>query len=591
MKGLGARLAVAYVTLILVAGSLVGLVMYRGEYAVYVDVLSTSLTRSGGAAAAEVTLLPRTGLQGFAREVASLTGARVTFIDQAGTVLADSELDPGQMENHLSRPEVQQALSGKVGRATRLSASVGERLLYVAVPVSGRGTPVRVVRLAISLAAVEAAVSRLRMITLAPLAVACVVAAIVALRAARGVTRPLEGMSVVARRLAAGDLSARAPVEGPDETAGLGRTLNLLAESLESRIAELQATREGLEELLRALPVGVIEIGRDYQLISANAAAESLLAFRIEDTRGKHYTSVLLASYALADAITRAVELGETTSLEVETGPADASVLHVNVSPRRAPGGRTDGAVLVLEDLSQTRRNERARRELVANVSHELKTPVAAIRALAETLSEGALADPEAAKRFLEHITRESERLAGLIGDLTELARLESSEWRPAREPVDMEATVAHTVDRLLPLARQKRQSLSLRAPRVLEAGQAVVTGDEKYLERAVSNLVENAIKFTPEGGEIIVSVDRAASPDQLEITVADTGPGLTPEAASRVFERFYRVDSDRARMRGGTGLGLAIVKHVALAHGGTAGVTSEGPGRGCSFWLRLPLA
>jgi two-component system phosphate regulon sensor histidine kinase PhoR len=415
---------------------------------------------------------------------------------------------------------------------------------------------------------------------------------VLAVRSAARVTAPLREISEVAREMGAGNLSARAPVEGPLEAAELGRNLNLLAANLEARLAELDAARSRLETLLNDLPSGVVEIDHDYAVVGANPAAERILGFRLDKARGSHYSN-LIRSYALARAVEGALQRGESSSLEVETGKEPDAAVHVGVSPLRESGGTALGAVLVIEDLGQTRRDARLRRELVANVSHELKTPVASIRALAETLSAGALSDPEAAGRFLEHIERESERLGRLVENLLELARLEAREARLETAPLDLAELVSRTVARFQPLMERKGIELTIET----EAGRGPrVRGDEHYLERAVGNLLDNALKFTPEGGRVHVTVRLVEEPDSTgdparfaEVEVADTGPGLSAEAASRVFERFYRVAGDRSREAGGTGLGLSIVKHIIRAHGGEVGVRSPRPGLGCRFWFRLP--
>jgi len=602
VKGFGARLALTYVAVILGAGLFVGLFLYYGERDVYTDLLAQDLARSARVAADEAGPSPTpAALASLAREAASLTGARVTIIAADGSVLADTQADPAVMENHGSRPEVRTALAGGTGIATRRSSTLGVPFLYVAVPAGGPGSPRFVVRLAVSLAAVSAAVFRLRLISLVPLGLACLVGALLATRSARTLTAPLSEMSRVAREMASGRLDARAALEGPEEVVELARSLNLLAANLQSHVARLAAAKEGLETLLDALPVGVIEINHAHEIVAANPAAERLLSFKTAHVCGRHYGAVLLAPFALAEAVTRALEQGLGSDLEVEPGGRPDVLLHFRVSPRRDEAGRVDGAVLVVEDLTQSRRDARARRDLVANVSHELKTPVAAIRALAETLSAGGLTDREAADRFLTHIRNESERLSRLVDDLLELARLEAGPRPLEMSPVELGSLVARTVERLRPLAQRKAQVLTLEA----EPTPALVLGDEHYLERAVTNLIDNAIKFTPSGGRIRVGLRLEPPPEsggsapappsakrgRVRFEVTDSGPGLEPEAMARVFERFYRVGTDRSRRTGGTGLGLAIVKHVVEAHGGEVGVSSPGPGLGSSFWFALPLA
>ncbi|RJQ05450.1 MAG: PAS domain-containing protein [Bacillota bacterium] len=585
-------------SVILIMGLAVGVAVYYGVRSVYMDLLAEHLVRVAGVAG---TLARDAGdpilLERFAEQVAELTEARVTIISRDGSVLEDTEADPALMDNHASRPEVRKALLGGTGTAVRKSGTVGREMLYIAAPaVDGL-----VVRLAVPLDTVRPAISRLRLIGIIPLLIGCLGGLILLGHSARRATAPLAEMAASAREMASGRLDARSPVDGPLEVAGLGASLNLLVTNLESHIRQLDAAKSRLEILLADLPSGVIEIDQDYRIVSANAAAERLLSFRVPEVRGRHY-SVLITSYALADAVGLALQRGESSKLEVEPGRGADDLVHVSVSPLRDASGTKTGAVLVLGDLGQTRRDARLRRELVANVSHELKTPVAAIRALAEALSEGALSDRATAARFLAHIERESERLARLVNDLLALARLEARQTSLEKAPVDMMALISRAAERMGPLAEARKQRLTLEALRAGDGpggtgmGGALpaltVFGDERYLERAVLALLDNAIKYTPDGGSITVGVRPVAREDApcAEVSVTDTGPGLSQEAAKRVFERFYRVDSDRSRQAGGTGLGLAIVKHIAQAHGGEAGVASDGPGLGCRFWFRVPL-
>lgn len=576
------RLALMYVSLILLATLVVGAFLYYGLRHVYVDLLAGSLARAAHVVGAEADAADGpAALEEMAAEVGELTGARVTLIAHDGTVLADTVADPTAMTNHADRPEVRTALVGGTGVSVRHSDTVDADMLYIAVGAGGE----LVARLALDMAVVAEAVGRLRVVTLVPLLLVSGLGLVLALRGAARLTRPLREMSEVAMEMGQGNLAARAPTDGPPEAAALGRSLNRLAANLERHISELEDARRRTETLLSGLPAGVVELDPDYAVVGANPAAERMLGFQLEKVKGTHYSS-LIRSYRLSEALGAALERGESHRLEVETGKGADQAFHVSVSPLGDAEGRAAGAVLVFEDLGQTRRDARVRRELVANVSHELKTPVASIRALAETLASGATDDPETAQRFLRHIEHESERLARLVDDLLDLARLEAHEVRLDRRPVDPVALVRRAVERFRPLLEQKGIQLVLDLP---DESCPPIRADERYLERAVANLMDNAQKFTPQGGTVAVRVTATAR-SAVEISVSDTGLGLTQEAAGRVFERFYRADADRSRAAGGTGLGLAITKHIVQAHGGEVAVHSDGPGQGCRFSLTLPV-
>ncbi len=634
LRRYSAQLAAGYVSLIVGVTLLGGLGLYVGVRDVYVGLLAQNLARTARVVAGELQpgdSAPR--LSSLASQVGALTGARVTLIAHDGTVLADTESDPASMESHASRPEVRKAMLGGTGFAVRRSETLGRDMLYVAVPAKGG----LVARLAVPTDAMGAAVGRLRLVTLIPLLAASVLGLVGAMRSTAKMTGPLRDMSEVARDMAAGRLTVRAPVDGPLETAELGASLNLLASNLESRLAELASERGRLETLLGGLPAGVVEVDRAYRIVRINSAAERLLRAKGRagaqgqvgaqgqagaESRagadgqvvlGRHYSG-LVRSYSLSDAVVGALEHGRAGQVEARIGSDPDDLVHVTVAPLRDPSGGVFGAVLVFEDLGPTRRDARVRRELVANVSHELKTPVAAIAALAETLTGAAASDPVTARRFAGHILRESERLGRLIGDLLELARLEARETPLDCRIVDLMVPVEAAAERFRPLMGRK----GLEFATEFGGSGLWVLGDEHYLERAVTSLLDNALKFTPPGGRVQLSAVSRTNPQglrEVEVGVSDSGSGLKPEETERVFERFYRADPGRSRAPrdlsdaageppsgaagdaasgapgAGIGLGLAIVKHIILGHGGTVGVESAGPGLGCRFWFRLPLA
>jgi two-component system phosphate regulon sensor histidine kinase PhoR len=320
---------------------------------------------------------------------------------------------------------------------------------------------------------------------------------------------------------------------------------------------------------------GILATDARLHIRFGNPAAAALLDLPAEGIEGKALWEVVRDDRFLT-AAQEAIRTGERKTLQA--GPVRNRHLAVSLSP--LPGGV--GLVVVVHDVSQAVRYEELRKEFVANVSHELRTPLTAIQGYVETLQDGALRDLERAPAFLDTIAKHTRQLANLVADLLEISRLEGRAELPRRVPVDLARAVRNVLDLLGPAAQRKRQTLVANLPEGLPA----VAGDPDYIERAVSNLVDNAVKYTPEGGSIRVSAARRG--DRVVIEVADTGIGIPASDLPRVFERFYRVDKSRSRDMGGTGLGLSIVKHIVQAHGGTVEAESE-PGKGSVFRLCLP--
>jgi len=344
----------------------------------------------------------------------------------------------------------------------------------------------------------------------------------------------------------------------------------------------IRSDRNQLYAILAGIVEGVVAVDREERVVHLNSAAARILRVAPGETAGKRIweaTRVREVSEALAEALQGADVV--TREVRLVTG-AREQVVEVHASPLRDGEGQGSGAVLVLHDITELRRLEGVRREFVANVSHELKTPLTAIGAIAETLLDDPGMNDETRRRFLAKIGNQSARLSAMVQDLLSLSRIESREARPDHAPVDIRDVILASSRSLLPAAEKKRISVELDLP----DAPAVILGDEEELRQVMGNLLDNAIKYTPEGGR--VQVRAGASPDEVFLEVEDTGIGIEPQHHDRIFERFYRVDKGRSRDAGGTGLGLSIAKHITLAHGGRLLVRSA-PGEGSTFRVTLP--
>lgn len=379
--------------------------------------------------------------------------------------------------------------------------------------------------------------------------------------------------------LAAGDLAGKVYVGTGGEVATLARSINSLSASLAARFQQLEGDRRRLEGILSGLVEGVIALdGRD-QIIFANARAGLVLEFSPERAVGRKFWEVI-RHRPLVDLVQSAVNAREPRRLDMEWQGAATRSLGVYAAPL---AGESSGLIVVIHDVSELRRLERLRQEFVANVSHELKTPLAVIRASAETLADGAADDPVHRKAFLDQIAEQSDRLHALILDLLALARIEGSATPLEPIVVPLQAAVAEAIDRHGTRAAAKQ--ITLVHP---DGPPAEAWAESESVDVMLDNLIDNAIKYTGPGGTI--TVRHGAGPADTWLEVSDTGIGIPPADLPRVFERFYRVDKARSRELGGTGLGLAIVKHLAQANGGSVSARSE-PGRGTTFTVRLPIA
>jgi len=479
-----------------------------------------------------------------------------------------------------------------VGRDLRRSTTVDAPLLYVAVPVREAGRIVGVLRLALPLSAVTASYATLHHVMLAGGAVTLMLALGIGIFVAGRVTRPVVEMQSIARQMSEGSFLVRAPTRSTDEIGTLGRSLNVMAGRLREKIADLEQEQAKVTAILDAMVEGVIAVDAQERILLMNERARAM--FALGSARGESKPFLEVIRNADLHEIFRMVHAGAGRAGEasavrrelVMTSPPriiDVSAVRLGLTGERP--GVVPGMVMVLHDVTALRQLERVRTEFVANVSHELRTPLTAIQGYLETLLSGALDEPENARRFLEIVLRHSERLGRLLNDLTDLSNIELGKVTLRREPVRVDDVVASVVAIIAPRAARSRVKVTSQVPPDLPQ----VPADRDRLAQVLINLVDNAVKYTPEGGSVTVTGGRRDG-DALEVAVSDTGIGIPPADLPRITERFYRVDKARSRELGGTGLGLAIVKHLVMAHGGELTIESEQE-RGTTVRFTLPIA
>jgi two-component system, OmpR family, phosphate regulon sensor histidine kinase PhoR len=499
----------------------------------------------------------------FAQRFGAAGGVRISLVDRSGRVRADTDVAPAELsgvENHGGRPEVAAALAGGVGVATRLSSTVGTDQMYVAIP-GGPG----VIRVAMLLDQVDALVGRAQRSVFVAALLALLLGIPLAWWAGRSITRPLTETSAAARAIAAGE-TPRFPRSGIPDMDAMVTALRGMHEELEARFDALRSKQAETSALVNTMVEGVISCDRRGRVLTANPAARRLLGYPADVPLPE--LQILFHQKAAREAVDATLR-GETLP-DREVLLDDRTCL---LSARPLPEG---GAVLVLHDLTEMRRLETMRRDFVANVSHELKTPLTSISGYAETLLSDQLDEPTRL-RFLETIRSNAGRMQRLVDDQLDLSRIESGGWTPDPVMVDAETAIKeawaagtqsnHTFDvAIAPAARQ-------------------ILVDRESFRQILGNLFDNARKYTPAGGRI--SASASIDSGGIRVAVEDTGSGIGSEHLARIFERFYRADPSRSRAEGGTGLGLAIVKHLVEAHGGRVWAESTlGRGTAISAWF-----
>ena len=516
------------------------------------------------------------------------SGARVTVIDNTGRVLADSAHDPETMENHSTRPEVQQAFAAGEGQSVRLSATVDSDLVYRARRYQPPSGPPIVLRMALPLAQIDLSQKELRQRLVAASLVILALGGVVSLLFSRVFAARVERLKDFSRRVAAGDFRPL-PAENPrDELSDLALALNNTAAQMDETIRSLGGERNRSSAILRSMVEGVAVIDAQERLVFCNRAFSEILSLDSAGSEG-HPVIEVVRNSELLGLIRRALQGEEGLQSNIAMGIVQQRSFSVTAAPVKpleaSPAAeKPSGAVVVLHDVSELRRLERVRQDFVANVSHEFKTPLTAIQGFAETLLAGALEDPQNNRRFLEIMRSHAARLARLTDDLLKLARIEAGKLEVAFQPVSVAELLESCSATTVLKASRKQISFTVKVP----PGLPSVLGDPGLLHDLLQNLLDNAIQYTPEGGQIDVSA--TAEVREAVITVTDTGIGIPLADQERIFERFYRVDAARSREAGGTGLGLSIAKHIVEAHGGRLWVESA-VGRGSKFFVAIPLA
>ncbi|MBN1505427.1 MAG: HAMP domain-containing protein [Sedimentisphaerales bacterium] len=507
---------------------------------------------------------------------------RFTIITPTGLVVGDSQEDPARMESHADRQEVIDALRDGFGHSAHVSLTLGKKMMYLAIPIRQDGRPIAVVRTAMTTTAIDHPLGDIYISVAWAALVIALVAAVLSLLISRGISRPIVRMQRVAQLFARGQLNVRVPGAAAAELDGLARAFNEMGTQLQDRIATITKQRNELEAVLSSMTEGVFAVDSQGAFTSINKAAARLLDIDPLSAQG-HGVDETVLDAGLRQFVRDTLRSSEPTEADLSFPGQTERLFHVCGTGLSNSHGEQSGAVIVLSDLTRIHHLENVRRDFVANVSHELKTPVTSIQGFVEALQEGGLADPEQARRYVDIVAKHAQRLNAIIDDLLSLSRLED---RSQRRDISFETTAIKSVlETAIDLSRVKADARSIRIDLVCDEGiEAPLYAP--LLEQAVLNLIDNAVKYSEPGSTVEVRAGQTR--DESTITVKDNGCGIAPHHLSRLFERFYVVDKSRSRTLGGTGLGLAIVKHIAQVHGGYVTVESA-LGKGSTFQIHLP--
>ena len=587
-RNLFAKLGLTFLALLISALLAVDYFAERALRRDYERTTYSQLTAVAGIAQARASALPVLP-PGGPEDVAKLnewvsqmaaSGSRVTIIGSDGYVFAESQSDSQTMENHATRPEVREAMASGSGRAIRHSVTVNRDLLYYAIRHDMATGPPIILRFALPIQTVDEVLQSFRRSLWLSSFIILLIAGVAALQISRMFTDRVERLKDFSRRVAAGDFKAIPADSSGDALDALGASMNHTAAQLDETIRTLTEERNLSTAILGSMVEGVAVVNGSERLLFANQGFAGILNLRFPPKSGSALVEIVRQT-ELIEAVRNVLHGESRVEAEIVTGTLRQKYFAATVASVRA--GDTLGAVVVLHDITELRRLERVRRDFVANVSHEFRTPLTAIQGFAETLLAGAIDDAQNRVRFLEIILEHARRLARLTEDLLRLSQMDSDRLELEID----ETSVSQIVDSCLATAQHRASENGLKLSVNIPENPPSVAGDQRRLAEVLQNLLDNARQYTLPGGEIVLSVE--ASESEVVFTVSDTGIGIPRVDQSRIFERFYRVDAARSREAGGTGLGLAIAKHLIEAHGGRIWVESE-IGKGSHFHFSVPI-
>ena len=527
------------------------------------------------------SLEPRV-IDALCKEIGVISATRITVILPSGRVIGDSNEDPAVMDNHASRPEIVTALEDGVGQSIRYSLTLQKRMMYVAIPLKSKQKIIAVIRASLPVTAIDQALEKINIKIILGGLLISLIAAGISLFVSRRISRPIEKLKKGADFFARGNLSHRMPGTDVVEIDSLIEALNQMAGQLEDRLNTIVRQKNELSAVLSSMAEGIIAVDMDERIISVNKAAARFFEDVPQNLLNRSIPEAI-RNPVLQKFINRALSSKENLEEDITLYQKGERILYVHHTPLENAVGQRTGILVVMNDVTHLRKLENMRKDFAANVSHEIKTPLTAIKGFVETLRTGEDVDPKETQRFLSIIEKHVNRLTAIIEDLMKLSKIERQDEDSEiyLEESSVKSVILSAIQTCREKTVAKNITVDLVCPEDLKA-----RFDSRLMAQALVNLLDNAINYSGEKSEIQISA--GLKDQELRISVQDHGIGIPKEHLSRLFERFYRVDKARSRDLGGTGLGLAIVKHIAHAHGGRVTVDSIF-GKGSTFSLQLP--
>jgi len=514
------------------------------------------------------------------KQIARISNSRITLVDAQGKVLADSEKDIAKLENHFNRPELQEARLRGTGKSVRFSDSIRIDMLYIAVAVKDGQKVTGYIRLARPLHDVQNAIDKVYKYILLSLFIVAIISLIIALFFSYRLSKPIKAMEKFTEKLRQGEPVGRIILDTSDETKTLADNINYLVEELRSKIRIANEEKSKLMTAFTNMNEGVL-IANEQDLIEfISPVLSNMLAIQYGDVNGKTLMEAF-RSIGLQKAFLEFKKTRVNVSREIILGNIEPVILNVSIS---AIHGHPDEekTMIVFHDVTKLKKLEQIRVDFVANVTHEIRTPLTAIIGYLETIKDGAINNIEETKRFIDIILKQAGRLNRLVEDLLTISNIEMKETKLNFESVPLNIVMANVIS--LVEAKAKLKKITIHND--VRENLASIRADKDKLTQILVNILDNAVKFTPESGNVVITADESDA--YTIVSVSDTGIGVPKDEIQRLGERFYRVDRSRSRDLGGTGLGLSIVKHLMIAHGGKMEIESQ-LGRGTKISLFFP--
>lgn len=562
-----------YVLIVLIFSSLVIMLSSGIIREFYLHALISSLKNFGLAVETMLTPYVKEGryeeLNTIIKDLGRRTQTRITLIDPAGTVIIDSERDPALMENHRNRPEIQEALTGRIGSSSRYSTTVKEPMVYAAIPLKQEEAIIGIARLSRFTDDIYPLLADVQRNVWKMAGVALVLSLALALVFSRSLTKPIRDLQEAVQRVASGDFDVKVFIKDHDDAIELADNFNAMTDQIKSLFNELSRQKDSLNNIIASVQEGLAVLDSSGKIVRSNESFQRVA--RNPRVEGKFYWEVIREA-RFSELVREVITEKRSMSREIELGN------RIFLSSAALLEGRGE-AVIMLHDITELKNVEKVKKDFVVNVSHELRTPLTAIKGFAETLEDEV---GEGSKQYVDVIKRNADRLMYIVQDLLTLSELEEKGYQLTVEDVDLREVIDHVIRIFNDKMQEKHLDLTTR----IDAQLPTIKADSFRLEQLFINLLDNAVKYT-EKGAIILALQRRD--DRVEVTVEDTGIGIPSEHLPRIFERFYVVDKSRSKKAGGTGLGLSIVKHIVLLHWGTIRVESIF-GMGTKFIVSLPI-